>query len=151
MICVKWLFFHRNSLHIFGWNNRFGSLVQFGPMKGWAKYLLNYFLTQLKGKSLFLGVISRMDMKVNPCEDFYQYSCGGWLEKTAIPDSKTRYSTFSELATKNEQIIKLEMSKIINRQVNVTVSIFGCLHASQWKPEFFDEETIEAGVLDTSC
>lgn len=66
------------------------------------------------------SVISRMDLKANPCEDFYKYSCGGWLDRTAIPDSKTRFSTFSELALKNQQSIKFEIAKIINGQANVS-------------------------------
>ena len=68
-----------------------------------------------------------MDLKANPCKDFYKYSCGGWLDRTAIPDSKTRYSIFTELATKNQQSIKFEIAKIIGGQVNVSVS---CFHIS---------------------
>eukprot|EP00795_Rhopilema_esculentum_P007248 gene7248-12932_t len=64
------------------------------------------------------GVISRMNTTTNPCEDFYQYSCGGWLDKTAIPDSKTRYSIFSEVSSRNREIIKLEISKIMSGQKN---------------------------------
>lgn len=62
-----------------------------------------------------------MNLKVNPCEDFYQYSCGGWLDKTSIPDSKAKYNIFSELGTKNDLVIKMEMEKIINGKVNVSV------------------------------
>ena len=30
-----------------------------------------------------------MDDTADPCEDFYQYSCGGWIKDTLIPPDKT--------------------------------------------------------------
>ena len=68
------------------------------------------------------GIIGRMDTKADPCTDFYQYSCGGWVEKTAIPDSRISFSTFSELSTRNKQTIKLEMNKITSKTKNTSVS-----------------------------
>lgn len=66
------------------------------------------------------GIIGRMDTKADPCTDFYQYSCGGWVEKTAIPDSRISFSTFSELSTRNKQTIKLEMNKITSKTKNTS-------------------------------
>jgi hypothetical protein len=28
-----------------------------------------------------------MDFGVNPCDDFYSYSCGGWINSTKLPPS----------------------------------------------------------------
>uniref|UniRef100_T1JI67 Peptidase M13 N-terminal domain-containing protein n=1 Tax=Strigamia maritima TaxID=126957 RepID=T1JI67_STRMM len=38
-----------------------------------------------------------MNPNNNPCEDFYDFVCGGYLEKTHIPDEKTSMSQFARL------------------------------------------------------
>lgn len=42
-------------------------------------------------------LITNMDKTTEPCEDFYQFSCGGFIERTSIPDDRTRMSSFSVL------------------------------------------------------
>ena len=36
--------------------------------------------------SLSSAILSNMDETANPCEDFYQFSCGGWDARTRIPE-----------------------------------------------------------------
>ena len=39
---------------------------------------------------------SALDPTTSPCEDFYQYACGGWIKATEIPgDEPSWYRSFS--------------------------------------------------------
>jgi predicted metalloendopeptidase len=54
-----------------------------------------------------VGVIAALDTSVDPCVDFYQYACGGWLRKTPRPADKPRYGRgFGEVTDRNNAVLK---------------------------------------------
>ena len=42
-------------------------------------------------------LLSRLDPKTDPCQDFYQFSCGSFLETGSVPDDSNQLSTLQEM------------------------------------------------------
>jgi endothelin-converting enzyme/putative endopeptidase len=47
-----------------------------------------------------------IDKTVNPCEDFYRYSCNGWFNRNPLPPDQTYYGRFTELSELNRLHLK---------------------------------------------
>ena len=50
-------------------------------------------------------VQENLDTTVDPCVDFYSFSCGGWVQNNPLPQGRARYSPFSKLDDENKQIL----------------------------------------------
>ena len=50
--------------------------------------------------------VTSMDTTVNPCTDFYTYSCGGWMKKNPIPPDQTSWGVYSKLEDENKLILR---------------------------------------------
>ena len=46
-----------------------------------------------------------MDKAANPCMDFYQYSCGGWMKKNPIPSDQSGWSVYAKLDQDNQRFL----------------------------------------------
>lgn len=43
------------------------------------------------------AVVERSDFAVDPCDDFFAYSCKGWVDKTPLPRNKGSFSVSDQL------------------------------------------------------
>jgi endothelin-converting enzyme/putative endopeptidase len=49
--------------------------------------------------------VTSMDRSVDPCVDFYKFSCGGWMKNNPIPADQAAWSVYGKLANENQQFL----------------------------------------------
>ncbi len=46
-----------------------------------------------------------LDRTADPCTDFYQFTCGGWMVKNPIPPDQAAWNVYSKLAEENRRFL----------------------------------------------
>lgn len=65
------------------------------------------------------SIMNKINEKIDPCNDFYQYSCGKWLDEIVVPNEQTKFTAFHEVSQKNI----LRLKKILDgKDVNLNES-----------------------------
>lgn len=90
--------------------------------------------------------ISSMDKSVDPCEDLYHYSCGGWQKKNPIPPDQTSWSVYAKLYQDNLTFLRgmLELAAQPEGQRNAVTQQIGDFYAA-----CMDDSTVEKRGLKT--
>ncbi len=95
--------------------------------------------------SIRAAVLTSMDRTADPCQDFYRYSCGGWLDATKLPADQSRWSrSFSTITERNREIVRelLEDAAAAPGPAGTERQKIGDLYAS-----CMDETAIESAGL----
>ncbi|XP_044741561.1 endothelin-converting enzyme homolog isoform X2 [Chrysoperla carnea] len=57
-------------------------------------------------------ILKGLDQSVDPCENFYEYACNGWVKENPIPEGKPMWGTFAKLEQHNQLIVKNALAKV---------------------------------------
>ncbi len=49
--------------------------------------------------------VTSLDRTVDPCQDFYKFTCGGWEKNNPIPADQASWSVYAKLANDNQQFL----------------------------------------------
>jgi putative endopeptidase len=85
--------------------------------------------------------VTAMDPSVNPCVDFYAYSCGGWQKKNPIPADQSSWSVTAKLQEDNREVLRriLEHAALPDPQRRPVNQKIGDFYAS-----CMDEKAVDA-------
>lgn len=50
--------------------------------------------------------LASLDRSVSPCQDFYKFADGGWIDSHAIPSGETSWSVIDELKLHNQEVLR---------------------------------------------
>ena len=89
--------------------------------------------------------VNAVDRTIDPCVDFYHYSCGTWLKDNPVPSDKAVFGRSTELADRNRAVLEdiLEKVSAPSQSRNANEQKIGDYYAS-----CMDQDTIEKKGAD---
>src|ERR1700733_11136732 len=89
--------------------------------------------------------INALDKSADPCADFYQFACGGWLTRNPIPADRSYWAVFEQMRELNDQRVRAILEKAAN---STTKRSADEQKIGDYYSSCMDEETIEKKNLD---
>jgi putative endopeptidase len=88
---------------------------------------------------------SLVDKTVDPCDNFYRFSCNGWFKRNPLPADQARYGRFTELS---------ELNRLHMRQILDAAAVPASARNANQPPRSANEQKIGdeyASCMDTSA
>jgi endothelin-converting enzyme/putative endopeptidase len=85
--------------------------------------------------------VTSLDRSVDPCRDFFAYSCGGWIKRNPIPPDQSSWDTYSKMQDENLSRLRgiLEAASTPDGERNAVDQKIGDYYAS-----CTDEKAVDA-------
>ena len=89
--------------------------------------------------------ITSMDRSIDPCVDFFKYSCGGWIKNNPIPPDQSSWDTYSKMQDENRSRLRgiLEAAAIPDPNRNAATQKIGDYYASCTDEKAIDAKGVE--------
>jgi len=94
--------------------------------------------------------VTSMDRSVDPCVDFFKYSCGGWMKNNPIPPDQSSWDTYSKMQDENLGRLRtiLETASSPDPKRNAATQKIGDYYASCVDEKAIDIKGSEPMKLD---
>ncbi|XP_046677781.1 neprilysin-2-like [Homalodisca vitripennis] len=89
-------------------------------------------------------ILGNMDCSVNPCQDFYRFACGGFINRTVVPEDRHMWTATSDM----ELTVLKRIAETFNSSSNTEVRPRYFRIAQNFYKSCMNEEAIEENGLE---
>ncbi|CAF4155885.1 unnamed protein product, partial [Adineta steineri] len=89
-------------------------------------------------------LLESIDETIDPCENFYQFTCGTWIKNTRIPYDQQSQNAFTQLQT---QVI-FDIIDLLSTSTNESIQLNSVINAQHLYNSCIHEEAIEKDGID---
>ncbi|CAF1045925.1 unnamed protein product [Adineta steineri] len=90
-------------------------------------------------------LLESIDETIDPCENFYQFTCGTWIKNTRIPYDQQSQNAFTQLQT---QVIYDIIDLLSTSSTNESIQLNSVINAQHLYNSCIHEEAIEKDGID---
>ena len=79
-------------------------------------------------------LMKQLNRSVDPCEDFYQFACGGWMNENALKEGETSLVGFSLLSDKIKNVLNKTLQQAPQTYADVSAARYWARNAHKQIP-----------------
>ncbi|CAF4590225.1 unnamed protein product, partial [Rotaria magnacalcarata] len=91
------------------------------------------------------SLLESIDITVDPCENFYMFTCGKWIKNARIPSNNDEQSSRSQMSTKLENVL---VDILSSSPPHETIESKAIVNARRWYSSCINESSIEMEGVD---
>ncbi|CAF3298795.1 unnamed protein product [Rotaria socialis] len=91
------------------------------------------------------SLLDSIDSTVDPCENFYMFTCGKWIKNARIPSDNAEQSSRSQMSTKLENVL---VDILSSSPPHGTIESKAIVNARRWYSSCINESAIEMEGAD---
>ncbi len=84
--------------------------------------------------------LNQLDRTADPCTDFYQFVCGGWMKAHPIPADQSSWSRFNELSQRNQEVLHEILEAAAKQPKNALETKIGDFYAACMDTDAIDRK-----------
>ncbi|KAJ8668492.1 hypothetical protein QAD02_010155 [Eretmocerus hayati] len=120
-----------------------------GPHRGVRGQISSDTCVSQECNDIASTILENLDPSINPCENFYQFACGGFVKNAIIPEGETKTDAFVQARIYQRRWLRATLEEEVTQAESKVIRYTKTLYKSCMNVDLIERQSLEtlSGIL----